>query len=158
MNKSLITILGILSILVIVVAVSGCTNSGNNISTFTTTQKVLAEYNITTTFSNPVTDTYVTLPNGVKSITIEYNNLTASYDPISQSYNGFFQFSSYNVDVQQGQVSTNLGETLFLSMETVELPNPIPLTGSVTLEAKGAKSVGIRASQAKGNVKVLITT
>jgi hypothetical protein len=153
MNKTGVMILGILSILMLIVAVSGCILYKKNI---TSTQKVLAEYNLTSTYTNPITDTYVTLPNGVKSITIEYNNLTAVYNPISHTYKGDIKFFSFSIVAIPSESSKDYADKT-LDLKTISV-NSTLLSGSMNLKANGAKSVGIRNNLGKGNIKVLIKT
>ena len=141
--KSKASILGILGIVFLIVAVSGCTNQN------TANSKLLVDYNLTTTSVNPVIDKYVTLPNGTKSVTIEYSNLTSR-----NTNQGFFQFASYNV-AKNTQATKNFTLNM-IDIKSV-ITNSTPTSGNLTLDVNGAKSIGIRDSLGKGNVKVIIT-
>ena len=147
-TKSLLSI-GILGIIFLIVAVSGCTSQNTN------TGKVIWDHNLTATSgSDIVIDKYVALPNGTTSVTIEYNNLTPIKLDDGLSTDSYFQFSSLNVVGQDGQVATNYGDNT-VDLKTVDV-NSTPVSGNVTLDVNGAKSIGIRDSMAKGNVKIII--
>lgn len=132
----------------LIIAVSGC------ISQNTANPKVLGDYNLSVSSGSPVIDKYIVLPNGTKSVTIEYSNITPvdigmGADPTN------FQFSTLNVVAQEGQSSTNYAANI-VDLKTVST-NSTPISGTVTLKTDGAKSVGIRDSLGKGNVKIIIT-
>ncbi len=135
-------ILGILVVSCLIVAFSGCTSQN------TVNSKVLADYNISASFENPVIDKYVTLPNGTKSVTIEYKNITG------ENY-AYFQFGTYNVIAQNGQSSTNYASNI-IDLKSIDA-NSTPISGNLTLNVNGAQSVRIRDSQGKGNIKIIIT-
>lgn len=72
----------IIGVIFLVVAVSGCTSENAG------TSKVIWDQNLSESTTNPVIDKYVTLPNGTRSVTIEYNNITGET-------NAYFQFETY---------------------------------------------------------------
>jgi hypothetical protein len=145
-----ISFLVLFMVLGTVIGISGCITQENK------PMKLLAEYNLTSTDNNVSPTKYVTLPEGVKNITIQYNNIT-SVDitslPISS---GFFQFSTFNVIAQEGQPATNYSENA-VSVNDVNAPTNQTFSGNVILNANGAKSVGIVCTAAKGNIKVYIS-
>lgn len=129
-------------LILVIMAFSGCTdknpNPGNSIY----------DLNIESTLDNPVVDKYI-MVTGVDHVIIEYTNIT----PI----NGIscdFQFATYDVPTQTGQPSTNY-ESNIIDVKTISTDSA-PISGSVTLNAKGAKSIGIRDSNGKGRVKVIM--
>ncbi len=145
--RSKLYITGVLGIIFLIVAVSGCTSQNTNNKT------VIWDNNITATSGdNVVIDKYVTIPNGTKSVIIEYNNLTA-VDVGMGGDSGYFQFSSLNVVGQDGQTATNYSENL-IDLKNVDF-NSTPVSGNLTLDINGAKSIGIRDSVGKGNIKII---
>jgi hypothetical protein len=139
--------MGVMGIILLIMAVSGCTSQD------TSNKTVIWDKNISATSGdNVVIDDYVTIPNGTKSVTIEYNNLTA-VDVGMGSDSGYFQFSSLNVVGQDGQIATNYGENM-IDLKTIDF-NSTPISGNLTLDVNGAKSIGIRDSVGKGNIKII---
>jgi hypothetical protein len=133
-----------------VIGISGCITQENK------PMQLLADYNLTSTDNNITPTKYVTLPEGVKNINVQYNNIT-SVDITSRPIaSGFFQFSTFNVVPQEGQPAENYSGNA-ISINVVNAPTNDTLNGNVTLDANGAKSVGIVCSTAKGNIKVYIS-
>ena len=129
-------------LILVIIAFSGCTdknpNPGNSIY----------DLNIESTPNNPVVDKYIMLTN-VDHVIIEYTDIT----PI-KGISCDFQFATYNVQTQTGQPSTNY-ESNIIEVKKIST-NSAPISGSVTLNAKGAKSIGIRDNNGKGKVKLIM--
>ena len=142
MKTKSVLFVGIIGLIFLIVAVSGCTGQS------TGTSKVIWDQNLSESTTNPVIDKYVALPNGTQSVTIEYTNVTGET-------NGYFQFETYNVVAQGGQSIVNYASNI-VDSKSIDA-NSTPLSGNLTLDVNGAKSVGIRDSLGKGNVKVIIT-
>jgi len=148
--KHISLLLVLLMVLGAVIGISGCITQENK------PMKLLADYNLTSTDNNITPTKYVTLPEGVKNIKVQYNNIT-NVDITSRPIDsGFFQFSTFNVVPQEGQPAENYMKNA-ISTEDVNVATTQTLSGNVTLDSNGAKSVGIVCSTAKGNIKVYIS-
>jgi hypothetical protein len=145
-----ISFLVLFMVLGAVIGISGCTTQENK------TMKLIAEYNLTSTNNNVTPTKYVTLPEGVKNITVQYNNVSNVDTTSLPIGSGFFQFSTFNVVAREGQPAENYSANA-ISIKDVNAPANQTLSGNVTLDVNGAKSVGIVCSTAKGNIKVYIS-
>jgi hypothetical protein len=134
-------IIALIGIFVLVVTVSGCTSNPN--------EKVLGVYNLSTTTTNPVIDKYVELPAGTRNLKIEYSNMTSL-----AGNDSYFQFTTYNIVAQKGQAPNDYA--VVIDTQAISLNSTSPRTGSFTLYTNNAKSVGIRASNATGKIKIII--
>ncbi|BDZ70428.1 hypothetical protein [Methanobacterium petrolearium] len=129
-------------LILVIMAFSGCTDRNPNPG------NVIYDLNIESTLDNPVVDKYIMITD-VDYVIIEYTDIT----PI----NGIscdFQFVTYDVPTQTGQSSTNY-ESNIIDVKRISTDSA-PISGSVTLNAKGAKSIGIRDSNGKGRVKLIM--
>jgi len=144
-----ISFLVLFMVLGAVIGISGCITQENK------PIKLLAEYNFTSSDNNITPTKYITIPEGVNNVTIQYNNITSvdiSSLPIDS---GFFQFSTFNTVAQEGQPAENYSKN---SISVIDVNAPTyQISGNVSLNANGAKSLGIVCTAAKGNVKVYIS-
>ena len=138
-------ILGILIVVGLIVAVSGCTSVENN-STSQKNEKVIGEYNLTT---DNVKDVDIPIPDGTNKIRIEYSNLNSI-----GGYNGNFDFYTLNVTRQSGQPMSSYVDSI-VDTKSVMMNSTTPYTGTLELNANNAKSVVIVDALGKGNVKVI---
>jgi hypothetical protein len=145
-----ISFLVLFMVLGAVIGISGCTTQENK------PMKLLAEYNLTSKENNITPTKYVTLPEGVKNITVQYNNITSVNITSRPIGSGFFQFSTFNVVPQEGQPAGNYANNA-ISTKDVNAPTNQTFSGNVILAANGAKSIGIVCTAAKGNIKVYIS-
>jgi len=134
-------IVGFIGIFVLLVAVSGCYSNSN--------EKVLGVYHFSTTNNNPVNDKYVELPTGTRNLKIECSNMTSL-----SGTDSYFQFTTYNIVPQEGQALNDY--EVVIDRQVISLNSTSPLTGTITLYTNNAKSIGIRASNATGTIKVII--
>jgi len=137
-------------VLGVVIGISGCITQEKK------PLKLLAEYNLTSSDNNITPTKYVMLPEGVKAITIQYNNITNVDITSLPIGSGFFQFSTFNVVAQIGQPVGNYSKNTIVEKD-VNAPIKQAFSGNVTLDANGAKSVGIVCTAAKGNIKIYVS-
>lgn len=134
-------IIALMGVFVLVVIVSGCTNNSN--------EKVIGLYNISTTTTNPVIDKIVVLPAGTRNLKIECSNLTSL-----TGRDSYFQFTTYNIVAQEGQAPNDYA--VVIDTQVISLNSTSPRNDVVILYTNDAKSMGIRASNATGTIKVII--
>ncbi len=149
--------IGIIALLSLIVVVSGCTST-----TDTSNMELLAEYNIskanlTIGGGSALADIYVPLPDNVKGITIKYNNISALQIGDFNDTGGYFEFVSYNIVAQNSQNANNYKNNVIEKKNVQMKLGDAPITGNVTLNSNGAKSVGIRSGTMQGNIQVYIT-
>jgi uncharacterized lipoprotein YajG len=115
--KSKIAVLGILSVLVLVVFVSGCTSN----------EKILYGYNLTSGQApNYIGVQNVTIPNGTKTIKVEAQNLTKLYNNLSTSTVNIYALSTVPVTVAATNNDTAIIKNYNASVvlqKTIDLSN-----------------------------------
>jgi len=139
MNKKRLGIIIAVIIVILGIAVfSGAFGSLNQTKTTWTS-------NLTTSAANPETFNYIPLPNGTRSVQVDYSNLTNTTNSTS-----YFQFITLNFIPEPGQ---KISYDSNIDLRTVSVNSTHP-TGSLTLISNGAKSVGILDVSAKGTIKI----
>lgn len=150
--KSGILIVGILSILMAVVLVSGCINNEN----------VLYQYNLSAGQSpNYIGAQNVTIPNGTKTVKIKCENLTKLNSNLNASY-----VNIYVLNVVPVTVTVNGNNTDFIAQynrsvvkqETINLANETnPISKEFTFNDTNIKGILIVNVNTKGLISVLTT-
>lgn len=150
--KSEIIVLGIVSILLAVVSVSGCINNEN----------VLYQYNLSTGQSpNYIGAQNVTVPNGTKTVTIKCENLTKSNSDLNTSY-----VNIYVLNVVPVTIAVNGSNTDFLGqynksvveLKTINLANQSnPVSENFTFNDTNIKGILIVNINSKGSIQILTT-
>ena len=150
--KSGMIVLGIVSILLAVVFVSGCINNGN----------VLYQYNLSAGQSpNYIGAQNVTIPNGTKTVTIKCENLTKLNSNLNTSY-----VNIYILNVVPVTVAVNGSNTDFVAQynksvveqKTINLANQTnPVSESFTFNDTNIKGILIVNVNTKGLVQILTT-
>jgi hypothetical protein len=147
--KSKIALFGILAILVVVVAASGCTNN----------ETLLYQYNL----SEGQAPTFigaqnVTVPNGTNNIKVDAQNLTKISSNVTSSYVNIYALSTVPVTVTFTGNTTELQKTYnssIISMKTINLINETsPKTISYTFNDTNIKGFLIVNINAKGTIQI----
>lgn len=133
------------------------------VTTIHSDKKVQPGYDITnlnfdiSSLNPPVDCRYETLPQGATNIIIEYNNLTSN--DLEGLNSAYFQFVTYNVEAEKSRkgdiYASNVNESNIIDIKTINLTST-PVSGKLTLNINGAKSIGIIDSFGKGNVVKII--
>ena len=151
-------IISILVLILILIAVSGYTyqNAQHVLAKNMRSGEIITSLNLDTSmYNNTVIYKYETLPWTTKNVTIEYNNLTSNN--VMGLNSTYFQFVTYNVDAEitrKGDISaSNVNKSNIIDIKTINLTST-PVSGKLTLNIKGAKSIGIIDSLGKGNVVI----
>jgi len=149
--KSGITALGILSVLCVVVFVSGCT----------TTENPLFTYNFSTANASYVGAQNITIPNGTKTINIKGENLTTLNSSLNTSYVNIYFLSTVPTTIV-----VNGNQTDFIAqynksvvvLKTINLANESsPLSVNYTFNDTSIKGILIVNVNAKGVVQIFTT-
>lgn len=144
-------ILGFVAILIIVVMVSGCTSSNN--------EKIIGEFNLPKQPNSQSIFSYinVTIPDGAKSVKIEYQNITQ--DNVGMTYlggGGGMSVYAFNVAPAEGQEPSNYMQNR-LDVKTLDV-STTGLNGTMEFTQSGIKGLIISSINVKGTVKVFATT
>ena len=150
--KSGIIVLGIVSILLAVVSISGCTNNGN----------VLYQYNLSAGQSpNYIGAQNVTIPNGTKTVTVKCENLTKVNSGFNTSY-----VNIYVLNVVPVTIAVNGSNTDFIGQynksvvvqKTINLANQTtPVSENFTFNDTNIKGILIVNINTKGFIQILTT-
>jgi uncharacterized lipoprotein YajG len=146
--KSKITILGLISILLLVVFASGCTSN----------EKVLYEYNLSAGESpNYIGVQNVTVPNGTNNIKVEAQNLEILNSSLNTSYVNIYALSTVPVTVTVTGNDTELIKNYNASVlvqKTFDLNNETSKTFTYTFNDSKIKGFLIVNVNAKGLIKI----
>ena len=150
--KRQIVLLGILSILVAVVFVSGCTNNGN----------MLYQYNLSAGQSpNYIGAQNITIPNGTKTVTIKCDNLTKLDSNLNTSYVNIYVLNVVPVTVALNGTNTDfIGQynKSIVVQKTINLANETnPLSENFTFNDTNIKGILIVNVNAKGLIQIFTT-
>lgn len=147
--KSKIALFGIVAILVVVVAASGCTNN----------ETLLYQYNLSEGDApNFIGAQNVTVPNGTNNIKVDAQNLTKISSNVTSSYVNIYALSTVPVTVTFTGNTTELQKTYnssIISMKSINLINETsPKTISYTFNDTNIKGFLIVNINAKGTIQI----
>ncbi len=147
--KSKIALFGIVAILVVVVAASGCTNN----------ETLLYQYNLSEGDApNFIGAQNVTVPNGTNNIKVDAQNLTKINSNVNSSYVNIYALSTVPVTVTFTGNTTELQKTYnssIISMKSINLINETsPKTISYTFNDTNIKGFLIVNINAKGTIQI----
>lgn len=147
--KSKIALFGIVAILVVVVAASGCTNN----------ETLLYQYNLSEGDDpNFIGAQNVTVPNGTNNIKVDAQNLTKINSNVNSSYVNIYALSTVPVTVTFTGNTTELQKTYnssIISMKSINLINETsPKTISYTFNDTNIKGFLIVNINAKGTIQI----
>lgn len=160
------TISGFIFILILVlIAVSGCisqTSSDEN-SADLTNSKLVGEFNFPKNPGNggsPPSLYNVTIPEGAKSIKVEYQNMTPEvYTLGGQDATGFSQLTVYTLSVVpvDGKKQLDYYDKM-IANDGIDPRNNTGMNGVMEFESSGVKGMLLSGVNIKGKVKIFITT
>jgi hypothetical protein len=147
--KSIIAVLGFISILLVVVFASGCTSN----------EKILYEYNLSTGQSPTYIGVQnVTVPNGTNNIKVEAQDLEKVNSNLNTSYVNIYALSSVPVTVTVNGNDTTLVKDYNASVllqKNFDLTKETGKTFSYTFNDANIKGFIITNVNAKGLVKII---
>lgn len=147
--KSKMALLGIIAILMVVVAASGCT----------TNETLLYEYNLTESDApNYIGAQNVTVPNGTNNIKVDAQNLEKINSNINQSSVNIYALSIVPVNLTVSGNNTELQKSYnssIITVKTIDLINETsPKTISYTFDDTNIKGFLIVNFNAKGMIQI----
>ncbi|MDP1553273.1 MAG: hypothetical protein Q8M06_09700 [Methanobacteriaceae archaeon] len=148
--KSKMALLGIIAILMVVVAASGCT---------TNNETLLYEYNLTEGDApNYIGAKNVTVPNGTNNIKVDAQNLEKINSNINQSSVNIYALSIVPVNLTVSGNNTELQKSYnssIITVKTIDLINETsPKTISYTFDDTNIKGFLIVNFNAKGIIQI----
>lgn len=149
-------LVGVLIIICSLVLISGCISQGTN-------EKLLIELNLSQKVWNSNEFNYynITIPDGTKSIRIEYQSLAPEFTTMMMGQDlstyAAFSVNAFNVVPDAGQESSNYWKNQ-VDSKKVSLKNTALVDGNITFKRSDIKGLIIACRNVKGKVKVFVTT